>query len=1713
MKTLLANIEEKESRVMKKCLGTTSITILLLMLGIVLFSTNARAEIFGFNLPEFSSSPKDEEFTQHLILSHPIVPMEGPEQVGENAALAQALKDTKQDPTDETLVHLQKFVNDYPSSRWVPAVQVNRGFLLGYSGYYSRAEKAYLDAWEKGQNETGAVKPLVDRALSELMRFYCGSGKTETAALIMERLAARKPSGEAARQYESLRQTVHEMQMAPEQIFRCGSYSLQRISQFLDPIKTQKIYSTLALVKATKNGLSLAFLQNLALSVSMDMKVAKMDAGAEIPTPAVMHCAFGHYSAILEQKGGLYHISDPLAHSEAWVTRNALEEESTGYFLVGGTLPAGWQEVDSTEAATIWGKGPTNEVPPPAPPCEPPVAGTCPIACATQPPDCKVGMPSHYIDASLAAVILLDTPLYYQTAKGYAPSFRMFYHQKTPKNLPYTNFGSCWRFESFGFIAYNVTCPSYFSNFNMISRGGGSELFTPGGYTQFSKSRIEITKTAAITVSSSGSSSFCNPVIPVEFTRYQPGGYIEVYGKVVTLAGEVHVLLSAYSDPQGNTTSIEYDENNRITTITDADGASSSFTYVSEMHSGDPYNDPFFKVAVITDPHGKTVSFDYDQYGYLYSITDMYGLTTTFKYGAEYAGYKFSSDWLSSMTTPYGTTTFNYAGSQNSGILELEVKDPEGLRKHIKFTAPQNITDPYAGLVPSGVVGDTGWQHYRSTFYWDSAAMETVPAGSIPAYEKATVYHWLHASLNLRSNILETGKKPLENKVWFNYAGQSSGQWSYDGMQPLPVTEGRIIVDSDGTKKTQLKKFTYNSFGQVTSSVDPMGRSVSYVYSPDGIDLLKTIDGDGNILEEKVYNSKHQPLTVIDGSGKRWKYSYDDAGHLLSQTSPLGETTTYIYENNLLKYVNSPQPGSSVTYTYDTSNRIQTKSDAIQGTLTYNYDSGDRLLSIAYPDGTTEEYVYDKLDVKKHKNRDNQTKSYTYDGNQRLRFETDAESRTTVYAWCSCGSLQSITDPKGNKTEWIRDLQGRVTQKIYPDGSSYRYKYEDYGHRLSFITDPKNQIIRFTYAIDDKMISKRYFNVREETSDVHYAYNDPLGRLTSMIDNTGTTSYQYYPFGSTGGGKVKKITQPLGSASVNVSYQYDDDGRVLNRSIDGVEESYDYDPTTGQLLHVTNALGTFGYQYDPVKGHLKYVNYPNGQKTIYDYYTEAQSSRLATIANQDVNNQILSRFNYQYSPNGSITQWAKQLGEGIEPVTMGMTYDRTDQLTGATYGSKGVTFSYDTAGNRLREEKYNEFVNTFGVNNLNQLTDITRDPIPVKGYTNRLSAVTVNGLFASEDGSQGFEAKVPLASGSSTPLTITAVAPDGTVKVEKKKVKNSVAYIYDANGNLVNDGEKNYTWDAADRLIRVNLLNTMPMTMADTVEFKYNGLGQRVGIIEKHGDTVLSNKTYFWVGAWIAEERDSTGSTVAKRYFGNGFQIASGDNQGSYFYSEDHLGSIREVSNVAGIVVAKYDYDLWGRQTKLNGTMDADFGFTAFYVNSSTGLDLTWYRAYNPEMGRWLSRDPLAESSGNNLYASVDNNPVFYVDPLGLKKCVGLARILAGNPKLIGKQGGIPGVKVAANTAAVIPGQWGGNSKIRPNACNISGKFDGGSFSGVSDVVGGKSPTPGKNVRDSLQELYPGQLIIELPSLPPDKDPGDNVKIELTIPDCMNCPTGTKEEK
>ena len=165
-------------------------------------------------------------------------------------------------------------------------------------------------------------------------------------------------------------------------------------------------------------------------------------------------------------------------------------------------------------------------------------------------------------------------------------------------------------------------------------------------------------------------------------------------------------------------------------------------------------------------------------------------------------------------------------------------------------------------------------------------------------------------------------------------------------------------------------------------------------------------------------------------------------------------------------------------------------------------------------------------------------------------------------------------------------------------------------------------------------------------------------------------------------------------------------------------------------------------------------------------------------------------------------------------------------------------------------------------------------------------------------------------------------------------------------------------------------------------EFQYDGLDRRIKIIEKENGSQVSSKTFIWDGVVIVEERDSSGATVTKRFYDEGVEISGTD----YYYTRDHLSSIRELVDNSGTVKARYDYNPYGERSDneiTSGAVEADFGFTGHYYHVASGLCLAPYRAYDPNSGRWLSRDPIGEAGGINLYAYTENNPTTFVDPLG----------------------------------------------------------------------------------------------------------------------------------
>jgi RHS repeat-associated protein len=237
-------------------------------------------------------------------------------------------------------------------------------------------------------------------------------------------------------------------------------------------------------------------------------------------------------------------------------------------------------------------------------------------------------------------------------------------------------------------------------------------------------------------------------------------------------------------------------------------------------------------------------------------------------------------------------------------------------------------------------------------------------------------------------------------------------------------------------------------------------------------------------------------------------------------------------------------------------------------------------------------------------------------------------------------------------------------------------------------------------------------------------------------------------------------------------------------------------------------------------------------------------------------------------------------------------------------------------------------------------------------------------------GSNTVQIVATATSGVSGTSTYQVTVPDGIGR----------SFTYDADGEMTNNGAgQRYQWDAANRLAVIwsGTVGNSPSTT-----FTYNGLGQRVTAVQKDANNnLVMEQQFVWYPGDVqpSEERDASGN-VTKRFFSQGEQISGTD----YFYERDHLGSVRELADSSGAVKARYDYDLWGRRTKLSGTMDADFGYAGYYQHLPSGLSVTMFRAYDPNLGRWLSRDPIAEAGGINLYEYCYNNPVRFTDPFGL---------------------------------------------------------------------------------------------------------------------------------
>jgi RHS repeat-associated protein len=157
---------------------------------------------------------------------------------------------------------------------------------------------------------------------------------------------------------------------------------------------------------------------------------------------------------------------------------------------------------------------------------------------------------------------------------------------------------------------------------------------------------------------------------------------------------------------------------------------------------------------------------------------------------------------------------------------------------------------------------------------------------------------------------------------------------------------------------------------------------------------------------------------------------------------------------------------------------------------------------------------------------------------------------------------------------------------------------------------------------------------------------------------------------------------------------------------------------------------------------------------------------------------------------------------------------------------------------------------------------------------------------------------------------------------------------------------------------------------------------------------MTTENRYLWCGDNLCQSRMAT-DVVNWRSYPQGEVRPLGNTL--LYFSRDHLGSVRDVLTVqAGVRIATYDYDAYGKPTYDVGRLSTNFRYAGMFYLEEAGLYLTQYRVYDPKTGRWLSRDPIGESGGVNLYNYVKNNPLNSIDPDGRVPIVGIGlRLLA----------------------------------------------------------------------------------------------------------------------
>jgi RHS repeat-associated protein len=903
----------------------------------------------------------------------------------------------------------------------------------------------------------------------------------------------------------------------------------------------------------------------------------------------------------------------------------------------------------------------------------------------------------------------------------------------------------------------------------------------------------------------------------------------------------------------------------------------------------------------------------------------------------------------------------------------------------------------------------------------------TVGVGSNLSYDM-----WLYTppSGTSGSQVQVTLVRPDGSRISFPSAN-SNGIGPPYSAAPTPTAFGGAIINIDETYQqwvltmrdgTVLRFDGPTQINQLASITDRHGNQVTVSHlttNTSGAEanvapISKITSPNGRYIQ-LFYDSYNRLNMTMDNAGRETSYQYDNLGRLMSATDAAGNSESYSYDpvSNNMSVITDKRGNTATRNIYDQNGRVtqQTLADGTVWRLAYTLDNNGNVTqaTITDPRGYVRQHTFDASGYPTQSilalgQPEQQTFTIVHNSWELPISITDALGRKTIYGYDSAGDvtsvialygtsnatrytlgydptfhqLTSVTDPLGHTMSITMDTLGNAARLRDPLGNQTSISYNSQGLPTA-ITDALGNITQFAYSSQGDLSG-----ITDPLNRRGQFVQDNLGRLIAASDPLGNFSQ----FGLDVLDRVTSVVNPQGGMT---TLDYDSNGNLLSATDpNSVTQTFTYDARDRRHTYQDPSGNTATYNFDGMdnltsildrKGQTTTITYDGLSRPTLITYQDGSTititwdagnrpTQLVDSVNGTLSRtyDLLDRLTQETSPQGQVSYTYDAASRRATTTVGGQpainyTFDDANRLTQVAQGATILAFGYDAAGRRTSVTLPNGVVGTFGFDAASQLISIA--------YAN--GATALGNLVYGYDSDGRRNAMSGSLAGFVAPTVVPSMAYDGSNRLTSWA---GTPLSYDANGNITAFGSATYTWNARNQLVA-----TSAGAGAGAGSFSYDALGRRTGASV---NGVLSAYVYDGPNPVMMGGNLMLGTPSIDDQFA---QVGASATTG---YLRDGLGSAIGETGSAGTLAASYFYSPYGDSVNTSAA-PTPFQFTGRENDGPTGLYYYRARYYSPQLGRFISEDPLGLAAGTNFYAYVDGDPISETDPEGEFGVVGAA--------------------------------------------------------------------------------------------------------------------------